>query len=109
MKKLVVIDFDIEGFHYYPKAPKEVSFLSAEHRHLFQVKAGWLIKNSNRELEIFIQTDKVMNWLRSKYGNPCKFESMSCEMIAEDILKNFNCYFVEVLEDGQGGARVEHE
>lgn len=108
MKRSMIIDFDIEGFHHYPDAPDEVSFLEYNHRHLFQIRCGWGVEHNDREKEIFIYTDKVINWLVSKYGSPCQFGSMSCEMIAEEIILNIfpSPEWVEVFEDGKGGARV---
>ena len=105
--KLVLIDFDIEGFHNYPESPKEVEFLKYPHRHLFQIKMGFEVTDSNREIEIFIMTDVVKEYINSKYGTPAQFQNMSCEHIAEDLLNKFNSKFVEVLEDSKGGARVE--
>ena len=103
----MIVDFDIEGFHYYPDPPKEVEFLQYEHRHLFQIRCGWNVEDSNREIEIFMQEDLVKAYISEEYGIPAKFKNMSCEMIAEDILKKFDCSFVEVYEDGKGGARIE--
>ena len=105
MRTEVIIAADVVGFHFYPGAPKEVDFLSNEHRHLFRIEAGFLVSHDDREIEIFIQTEKVMSFLESKYGRPCIFGAMSCEMIAKDIAKEFGeCSWVKVLEDNLGGA-----
>ena len=76
---------------------------------MFQIRCGFEVTDSNREKEIFIETDKVKLYLENKYGSPAKFKNMSCEMIAEEILIEFKCSFVEVFEDGKGGARVENK
>lgn len=110
MKKTVILDFDVEGFHEYPNAPKKVEFLSYTHRHIFQIRAGYSVKDMNREKEIFIQQDFLKDYLFESYGSPCQFGSMSCEMIANEILMfatEDGCEWVEVFEDGKGGARVE--
>ena len=110
MKSSVIIDFEIEGFHHYPNAPKQVEFLSFNHRHIFNVKVKYLVNDLNREKEIFIQTDILKEYLNECYGFPCQFGAMSCEMIAKEILEfgmEDGVYFVEVLEDGKGGASVE--
>lgn len=109
-KKTVIIDFDIVGFHYYPDAPDQVAFLENNHRHLFQIKVGYDVSFLNREKEIFIQADFVKEYLTETYGSPCNFKNMSCEMIADEILtfaKDDNAIWVEVLEDGKGGAKIE--
>lgn len=108
--KTVILDFDIEGFHHYPDPPKEVSFLRYNHRHIFQIRVGYKVEDSNREKEIFIEQDYLKDYLSESYGSPCQFENMSCEMIAEDLLKfilDDGGVWVEVFEDGKGGARVE--
>ena len=110
MKKNVIIQFEIEGFHHYPNAPKEVEFLSLNHRHTFKIKCGYQVEDLNREKEIFICRDIVKKFLFNKYGMPCQFQNMSCEMIAEEILKQYtedDMIFCEVWEEETGGARVE--
>ena len=108
--KTVILDFDIEGFHFYPNPPKQVSFLKHNHRHIFQIRAGYKVEDLNREKEIFIQQDFLKDYLNDCYGSPCQFENMSCEMIADELLqfiKDDGGIWVEVFEDGKGGSRVE--
>lgn len=108
--KTVIVDFDIVGFHHYPGAPEKVDFLSHNHRHLFRIRAGYTVKDLNREKEIFIQQDVLTEYLIETYGYPCVFDAMSCEMIASDLLsfgQEDGLVWVEVFEDGRGGARVE--
>jgi hypothetical protein len=110
MKSIVIIQFEIEGFHYYPNAPKRVEFLSEIHRHTFVVKAGYLVKDLNREKEIFIERDYIKEYLTESYGSPCLFGAMSCEMIAAEILtfaREDGMVWCEVWEENTGGARVE--
>jgi len=106
----VIINIDIVGFHLYKNAPEKVSFLKNKHRHIFNIKAGFKVTNLDREKEIFIEGEEIENYLYESFGNPCQFEEMSCEMIASEILefsKDNDCIWVEVLEDGKGGAKVE--
>lgn len=109
MKSTVILDFEIEGFHHYPNAPKEVDFLRHPHRHLFQIRVGYDVTDLNREKEIFIQQAYLEEYFGECYGHPAYFDDMSCEMIADDLL-NFIKYdggqWVEVFEDGKGGAKV---
>jgi hypothetical protein len=109
-RALVLTEFDVVGFHHYPDAPNKVDFLKHKHRHIFTIKMGYNVKDLDRELEIFIMQDYVKDYLYETYGSPCLFENMSCEMIAKEILEFSipdGVKFVEVLEDGKGGARVE--
>jgi hypothetical protein len=108
--KTVLIQLEVEGFHYYPNAPKRVNFLSLNHRHTFIIKAAFEVEDMNREKEIFIEREYIREYLNESYGNPCQFESMSCEMIANEILdfaKMDGMIWCEVWEEQTGGARVE--
>lgn len=110
MKTEVIIQFEIEGFHFWREAPVKVEFLSYEHRHSFVVKCGYEVSDLNREKEIFIQRDYIKHYLHECYGAPCYFNNMSCEMIATDILefsKEDGMIWCEVWEENTGGARVE--
>jgi hypothetical protein len=110
MKNVVMIQFQIEGFHLYPNAPVEVDFLSYNHRHCFNIKAGYQVTQLNREREIFICRDEIKDYLLESYGSPCQFKNMSCEMIANEILefgKSDGMIWCEVWEEETGGARVE--
>ena len=110
MKAEVIIQFEIEGYHHYPNAPKQVNFLANNHRHTFSVKAGYLVNDLNREKEIFIERDYIKEYLIESFGSPCDFENMSCEMIAKEILEyaaTDGMIWCEVWEENTGGARVE--
>jgi hypothetical protein len=110
MRKTVIIQFHIEGFHNYPDAPYDVAFLSHKHRHTFKIICGYRVEDMNREKEIFLCRDYIKQYLNESYGNPCLFGVMSCEMIAHDILmfaKDDGVIWVEVWEENTGGARVE--
>ena len=107
--KRVVLDFEVEGFHKWDNALKQVDFLKHKHRHLFQIKVEIQVNDSDREKEIFIETDKLKFYLTESYGSPCDFGQMSCEHIAEDILlfgSEDGYKSVEVYEDSKGGAKV---
>ena len=110
MKAEVIIQFEIEGYHHYPNAPKQVDFLANNHRHTFSIKAGYLVNDLNREKEIFIERDYIKEYLIESFGSPCDFENMSCEMIAKEILEYGDpeqMIWCEVWEEKTGGARVE--
>ncbi len=111
MNTQVLIQLNIIGYHNYPNAPKVVEFLKNPHRHTFVIKAGFRVKLLDREKEIFILSDKVVDFLRDKFGYPCEFKNRSCEMIATEILEHFqyeeDMQWCEVCEEQTGGARVE--
>ena len=108
MKKTVILDFELVGFHYWDNAPAPVSFLKSEHN--FRFRLGFSVTDLDREIEIFMQEDLVKEYINEAYGTPCDFGSMSCEMIAKDLLEfgiEDDCIWVEVFEDNRGGARVD--
>lgn len=111
--KTVIGKINVEGYHFYPDAPVEVNFLSNKHRHTFQISFGYQVEDLNREKEIFIERDKVKRFVKTKYlyhENATYFMDRSCEMIANDILEEFEgegMIFCEVWEEETGGARVE--
>jgi len=110
----VVIRLQVEGFHNWEDAPEIVSFLRARHRHIFHLECVKEVSHSDRDLEIILFKRAVQDHFKNNYmvGNAicapnwCEFGSMSCEMIAEEILEAFDCYSVQCLEDNENGAIV---
>ena len=107
MRTLVITDQDVIGFHQWEGALPEVKFLKYKHRHIFRIRCAFEVGHDDREIEIFIQEDKIRRYLHKKYLTPCHFWGMSCEMIAKELLQEFDAVWVEVFEDNRGGARVE--
>ena len=107
MKTYVITYNEIEGIHYWKDAPSPVQYLQNPHRHIFIIECEFKVKHDDRELEIIIQQNKIKNFITDKYGLPAMFGTMSCEMIAKEILTYFeSCVSCKVLEDGFGGAEV---
>tara|TARA_R110001632_G_scaffold4295_4_gene18222 strand:+ start:2226 stop:2474 length:249 start_codon:yes stop_codon:yes gene_type:complete len=77
---------------------------------MFEFICEFLVDDLDREKEIFIETKRVINQIIEKFGSPCEFGAMSCEMIAAFILENNidqGMSACEVWEEETGGARVE--
>lgn len=107
MKREICTYNEVQGFHYYPNSPVSVGYLSHVHRHIFVIKARAEVSHNEREIEIITEQDKIESKLEEKYGRPCVFGSMSCESIAEWLLNELpELSYVEVLEDGYGGAAL---
>lgn len=106
MKRYVLTHNEIEGFHCYPDAPSECSFLANKHRHVFVIDCCFEVLHNEREIEIITQQQEIERAVNNQFGKPCKFENMSCESIAEWIILKFNAYSVTVKEDGYGGATL---
>ncbi len=109
----VKVQFRFEGFHAWPAAPDEVSFLRSAHRHEFHVSIEVAVGHDDREIEFFILK-------RQMQAHPiCAMKnlgSMSCEMIAKEfivLLRNLygddRFYNVEVSEDGENAAVVIYD
>lgn len=108
MKTYVITRNEIEGIHHWNDAPKIVQYLKNPHRHIFDIRCEFEVKDDDREIEIFIQENRIRNYFKDVYGEPALFGRKSCEMIAKEIVKQFeNCISCQVLEDGYGGARVQ--
>ncbi|MDR2586377.1 MAG: hypothetical protein LBC84_09235 [Prevotellaceae bacterium] len=105
--KLVLTKNYIEGIHHYPEATGREEFLKHPHRHIFHIECRFEVTGSNREIEIFNQQFKIDEYFSHLYGIPANFGAMSCEMIAEQIVQDFNkCQYVKITEDGEGGAVI---
>ena len=108
MKTSIIINFSIEGVHSWPSCPlAEVQFLKNEHRHLFYIRCEKAVDHSDRAIEIIKFKREVQEYLWKKYGfHCCYFGALSCEMIAEELVKQFNLSRCSVLEDNENGAIV---
>ncbi len=112
MRKSIWITTQFIGFHRWPDAPKEVSFLAAPHRHVFKVKASFSVSHSNRQLEFFTVQMAVnaiifRDLLPALQTDPSKSCEMMAEFLMERLRQEFVCLSVEVSEDGENGAVVE--
>jgi hypothetical protein len=113
MQTHIVVTLQVEGFHKWPGAFEQVSFLRERHRHIFHIKCTKVVTDANREIEIICFKRKILGGLRlfwgspmASDGNPCEFGEMSCEMIAARLLDAFQLSSCEVLEDGENGGLV---
>lgn len=107
MKKRVITFNAVEGYHYYPNAPKFCEYLKNIHRHIFEIRCEFEVQNNNREIEINEMQKKIKKKLKGLFGEPCNFGRRSCEDIAEILCSSYeNIVSVEVLEDGYGGAKI---
>ena len=115
MKTNVIIKLQVEGLHHWPgviEHPEleQVHFLKAVHRHVFHITAKKEVTHDDRDIEIIMLKRNILEYLNKRYwvdsGNTHFFGSMSCEMIANELVKYFALSYCEVLEDGENGAEV---
>ena len=109
----IIVNLQIEGLHCWPAAKEifpEVSFLSDPHRHIFHIQLKKKVNHDDRDVEFILFKRDVTDYLRLKYYLDIQrihdFGSKSCEMIAKELLRNFDCQYVSVVEDGENGAEV---
>ena len=127
MTKYVYCRTRFIGFHCWPDAPKELSYLSELHRHEFHVEVAVKVTHDNRDVEFQTlrhHVDECINTLKTCITVQPNFldgttedeyvedYAMSCEMMAEWIkngithLHGYKVHYVDVSEDGENGARI---
>jgi len=114
MNTKIVVRLQIEGLHCWPNAENvfpEVGFLADPHRHIFFIELKKKVYHDDRNIEFIMFKRDVQDYLYKKYYNADKrchyFSNMSCEMIAKELLREFDCDFVSVFEDNENGAEVD--
>lgn len=106
-ESLIYVTFDVEGYHAWENAPKEVSFLRNIHRHMFKFKATISVNHDDREVEFFMFQHEVAKAITC-------VDNKSCEMLARELCDYISSAYpgryveVEVSEDGENGAIVAY-
>lgn len=110
IKTTVLVTLQVEGLHRWPDARQkepEMGYLADMHRHIFHIKCEKDVSHSDRDKEFIMMKREVLAYITGKWGYaPAQFKDMSCEMIAKDIMTEFNLRSCEVWEDLENGARV---
>jgi hypothetical protein len=112
MNTNIIVKLQFEAIHNWPGVvealPKSpwIHFLKDPHRHIFHVVLEKQVTHSDRDVEIILFKRSVTSYLERVYGRPGDLGPKSCEMLAEELLKEFDCESVEVLEDNENGAKV---
>ncbi len=108
--KEVFCTLQVEGTHNWPDCPfDEVAYLRNPHRHMFHIKAYKEVTHSNRDVEFIMLKHKIQDYFVDTYygeKNLCTFGAKSCEMIAEELINEFDLSRCEVSEDNENGANV---
>ena len=105
-KKQIYCKVQFEGFHAWPECPiEEVSFLRDTHRHIFHIVAFKTVSHDDRDIEFIVLKHKIERYLNERYPNG-RLGSMSCEMIAIDLIERFELDACDVSEDNENGALI---
>lgn len=113
LRRFVQVKTQVELMHCWPEAPEEVGFLRNPHRHMLFISAKVSVEHNDREIE-FIMVKRALDAKLKDiiFQAPLR---ISCEDIAEQIIlwlsKTYGkrAYTVEVFEDNENGAILEHE
>ena len=109
MKTTITIRLQVEGVHRWAKCPHEdVKFLRDFHRHIFHVECEKQVFHDDRDVEFIRFKREVLKYLLDKYddGECLKFNDMSCEMIAKELVLKYDLIKCSVFEDNENGATV---
>lgn len=111
MKKYIQCQLRIEGLHQWGTCDiEEVKYLQHIHRHEFVIEITKNVVDSDREIEFIKFKHEVVEFLKKNYwstSSQCHFfGNMSCEHIAEILIKEFKLYSCSVKEDGENGALI---
>jgi hypothetical protein len=113
MRKNIIVTLQIAGVHQWKECLiEEVSYLRDLHRHVFYITCKVAVESNDRQIEIIRFKNRVLNYVATEWGRgnrECNFENMSCEAIAEQLVKHFNLSYCKVLEDNENGAEVINE
>jgi len=106
MTTSVVVTLRHTATHYWPDVDPmcEERYLRHEHRHVFHITAKKQVQHDDRDIEIIAFKSTIKQFLRQQYGG--SFGSMSCEMIARALMREFGLSYCQVLEDGENGAEI---
>ena len=114
MKTSVIVKLQVDAMHNFPKAAElfpEVAFLADRHRHMFHFEVKKEVFHDDRDVEFIMLKRDITDYLKQMYYKPetrtHEFGPRSCEMLAKEILNQFNCTAVSVWEDLENGAIVE--
>ena len=103
------INTQFTATHHWPDCPfDEVAFLRNPHRHVFHVKMKWKVDHNDRNMEFIMVKNFVDKYLNKNYHLQF-LGAKSCEMIAEELGKEFDADFVSVYEDNENGAEYIRE
>ena len=113
-KRMVWVTFDRVGFHCYPGAPDEVSYLRERHRHKFFFKVSVEVFHDDRDIEFHMLLNQIEQWYSD---GSLELDYKSCEMMADELFVKLQRHFIdeglvhkdrqcviEVSEDRECGA-----
>lgn len=102
--KVVYCTLQFEALHNWANCPlEEVNYLRHPHRHMFHIKAYKTVTHNDRDTEFIIMKHRIQEYLTKTYRNQ-NLGSMSCEMLAQELIEKFDLCQCDVSEDNENGA-----
>ncbi|TXN78994.1 hypothetical protein [Methylobacterium sp. WL8] len=105
--RMIWVTFQKGGFHCWPDASGERSYLSARHRHLFKFRVWIQVWHRDREIEFHT----FLDWVESLYfNNTLELDGQSCETISDRLHETIahrypdRDVWIDVSEDGECGS-----
>lgn len=110
-KTIVFCSLQIPGIHRWKTCSLDtVKYLKDFHRHMFWIRCYKSVNHDDRDVEFIDLKNQVYEFLLNEYWDSdtkcCMLKDMSCEMIATQLIEQFNLVQCEVSEDGENGAIV---
>lgn len=115
MKTLIGVNLQIEGIHNWPGVVDtnyvdEVGYLQNLHRHIYHITCEIPVTHSDRDKEFIAFKHQILKYLRANYWSTAEqlhvFGSMSCEMLAKELMQKFDLSMCKVSEDGENYAII---
>ena len=113
MQTNIIVKLQVEGTHNWPTAgdfEPTMKYLEYQHRHMFHIDARREVFHDDRDVEFIVFKRMMRDYIEKTYYNPeidcCDFGSKSCEMLAQEIYKEFELCYCAVYEDNENGAEV---
>jgi hypothetical protein len=112
MKKYIEVKLDIEGVHCWANCNiDEVDYLKYLHRHTFGFSCRAEVTHGDRDIEFIEFKHKIKEYIGKKYYDKrykcCNFTGQSCEMLATELLTEFNLVRCSVSEDNEFFGIIE--
>ena len=111
---------EVAGTHRWADAPLEYAYLSAQHRHMFEIQVTLQVPDSDRAIEANWLQTLIEDTLRMRFRlneegfsdmpGHLNFGGRSCEQVAEYLFHNCELLAdavhgsILVLEDGRNGG-----
>lgn len=100
----VYCTLQFEGIHCWPECPfDEVAYLRDPHRHVFYIKAWKDVYHDDRDVEFIMLKHRIQEHLAAKYPGG-RLGRKSCEMLAAELIDQFDLAACDVSEDNENGA-----